>query len=62
MKALNIGLCNMFIGTDPGSGVVKKMNVEQYLVSVIGTCLWLCQECQYDMVRPPDLLMNVPSY
>ena len=62
MRALDIGLCDTFIRTKCESKVTKKMSDEQHRVSVIGTHLWLRQERQYDMVRPPDLLMNIPSY
>ena len=39
MRVLNVGLCDMFIRTTPGSRVVKKTNVEQRQVSVIRTHL-----------------------
>ena len=55
MRALNIGLCDTFIGIGSESGVAKKTSNDQQLVSTIGTHLWLRQERQYDMVRPPDL-------
>ena len=55
MRALNIGLCDTFIGVGRESGVAKKTSDEQRRVSPIGTRLWLRQEHQYDMVRPPDL-------
>ena len=55
MRALNVGLCNTFIGIGSESRVTKKTSNKQRLVSTIGTRLWLRQEHQYDMVRPPDL-------
>ena len=55
MRALNIGLCDTFIGIGSESRVAKKTSNDQRLMSTIGTHLLLHQERQYDMVRPPDL-------
>ena len=55
MRALNIGLCDTFIGIGSESGVAKKTSNDQQLMSTIGARLLLRQERQYDMVRPPDL-------
>ena len=54
MRALNIGLCDTFIGIGSESGIAKTSN-DQRLMSTIGMRLLLRQERQYDMVRPPDL-------
>ena len=55
MRALNVGLCDTFIGISSESGVAKKTSKDQQIMATIGTRLWLRQEHQYDMVRPPDL-------
>ena len=55
MRALNVSLCDTFIGIGSESGVAKKTSNDQWIMATIGTRLWLRQERQYDMVRPPDL-------
>ena len=55
MRALNVSLCDTFIGIGSESGVAKKTSNDQRIMATIGTRLWLRQEHQYGMVRPPDL-------